>query len=309
MRLDKVLLPYRTGTTSRKRIVAVPGDLSRERFGLEPAAFSDLAMSIRAIYHCAAEVNFIAPYEKLAPINVDGVREIIRLATMADAVLHHVSSVAVFPYGGAQIRREDEDISKVQSLTGGYAQTKWVSERMIWKAISLGLRAVIYRPAQIVGRNGNSPHDVFDHLLHACKIFQAVPDIEADLDMVTSDYAASSIFALSMQERSLGKAFHLVNPEPVSVRNFAGLFPKPLPAVSIEKWLMLLKTEVQRCEDSSLHFVSLLSQGFDPSEMIPPRFDCSGTIASLRGSGIVCPLLDRNFIERELDSAREDQGQ
>jgi thioester reductase-like protein len=286
------------------RIVAIPADLGRERFGLEPSAFRTLASRIRAAYHCAAEVNFIAPYEKLATTNVRGLREMIRLVSMNGAILHHVSSVAVFPYGGNRIRYEDEDITQIAVLAGGYAQSKWSAERMIWKAISQGLRAAIYRPAQIIDRKrAGPPQDLFEHVVRACITLGAIPDIETKIDMITADYAAAAIRCLSDQESSLGKAFHLVHPQPVALRDFVGLFPKPPPLVSLESWLELLRKESARVDDPSMNFVSLLSHGLGRSDLTPPIFDSTNTIAGLLGKKVICPALDDQFIKMNIAQA------
>jgi thioester reductase-like protein len=300
-RILKVLQPHQFGKNAMHRISALPADLARERFGMDYSKFDKLAANVRAVYHCAAEVNFVAPYEKLAASNVGGLREMIRFATAGGAVLHHVSSVAVFPYGGKRIARETDDIARIEILTGGYAQSKWVAERMVWKAMSRGLRAVIYRPAQIAGRaTGGVPHDLFDHLVRACGVLRAVPDIEANIDMVTLDYVASAICALSSNQLSVGRAFHLVHPEPVSLRKFVGLLPTPLPLIPLAAWIALLNEETGGIDDPSLHLISLLAQGLGSEDLAPPSFDCSNTIEGMRDTGIVCPPLDRQFIRREL---------
>jgi thioester reductase-like protein len=292
-RIMKALQAHKIQTVPMDRIVSIPSDLRRERFGLEPRAFTALATEVRAAYHCAAEVNFLASYEQLAASNVGGVREMIRLAAAAGAVLHHLFSVAVFPYGQDRIRREDEDITRVEALTGGYAQSKWVSERMVWRAISHGLRGVIYRPAQIVTRQtSRPPHDLFEHVVRACKALRAVPDIDTKIDLITSDYAAAAICALSDQESSLGKAFHLVHPEPLCLRDFVALLPAPLPLVPLEAWLALLSKEAEGADDPSLDLVLILAQGLGRADITPPGFDCSGTIAGLRGTGVICPPID-----------------
>src|SRR3954466_1395146 len=65
---------------------------------------------------------------------------------------------------------------------------------MVWRAISRGLRAVIYRPAQIVRASaGGPPHDLFEHVVRVCHTLRAVPDIDARIDMITSEYAVSAI--------------------------------------------------------------------------------------------------------------------
>jgi amino acid adenylation domain-containing protein/thioester reductase-like protein len=305
LRLRGVLEMNKIAAHLWPRTVAIPADLRRERLGLNAFAFDDLARVVRAVYHCAAEVNFIAPYEKLAVSNVGGVREIIRLATLAGAVLHHVSSVAVFPYGDNRTRREDEDISRIPKLAGGYAQTKWTSELMVWKAIARGLHAVIYRPAQIVGRSAGPAHDLFDHALQACQSLEAVPDIETKIDMVTSDYVAAAIYSLSVRATSLGNAFHLVHPNPVSLSDFVEQFPTPLPMVPLDVWLDSLNQAARQRDNSSLHFLAMLTQGLNRADLTPPSFDCSGAVAGLHGTGIICQPLNRQFIQRELVSVKD----
>ena len=305
LRLRKVLELHKIAGHLWPRLVAIPADLSRERLGLDASTFDDLARAIHTVYHCAAEVNFIAPYEKLAAGNVGGVREIIRLTTLAGAVLHHVSSVAVFPYGGSRILREDEDISRIPRLAGGYAQTKWTSELMVWKAMARGLRAVIYRPAQIVGRAAGPAQDLFDHALQVCQSLEAVPDIETKIDMVTSTYVAAAIYSLSIRATSLGNAFHLVHPNPVSLRDFVGQFPAPLPLVPLDVWLTSLNQAARHRDNSSLHFLAMLTQGLNRADLTPPGFDCSEAVTGLHGTGVICPPLNRQFIQRELVSVEE----
>ena len=300
-RIQKILSSLEVERSSHRRIRTVSGDLGRERFGCNSATFDELAAKVATIYHCAAEVNFIAPYEKLASANVNGVREVIRLSAEAGAILNYVSSVAVFPYGGARIIREDEDVARVKALLGGYAQSKWVAERMIWKSISQGLRAVIYRPAQIIGRAGDVPRDLFEHVVRVCKILNAVPDIETKMDMVTPEYAAAAIHSLSRKKSSLGKAFHLVHPEPVDLREFVQLFSRPLPLVPFDSWVSELNEEAKRRDDASLVFVSMLSKGLSDTDLTPPTFDCSRTIAGLQDTDITCPPLDKKFVQNQLN--------
>lgn len=215
-------------------------------------------------------------------------------------MLHHVSSVAVFPYGGDRIRREDEAITDVRTLTGGYAQSKWVAERMVWKAIEQGLRAVIYRPAQITSRgNGGPPHDLFEHVVRVCATLQAVPDIRMKMDMVAPEFVASAIRSLSIQEASIGRAFHLVHPEPLPLREFIGLLPVPLRIIPFEAWRELLVREARQSDDLSLQFVAMLTQGLELKDVTPPDLECSGTVAGMRSAGIDCPPMDRSFIQYE----------
>ncbi len=112
------------------------------------------------------------------------------------------------------------------------------------------------------------------------------------MDMVTSDYAAAAIRALSAREESLGKAFHLVHPQPVALREFVKRSSNPLPLVPLEAWLLRLKDEAARGDDSSLQFVALLTHGLGREDLTPPSFDCRAAVEGLRGTGVVCPPME-----------------
>jgi len=55
---------------------------------------------------------------------------------------------------------------------------------MVWKSVVRGLRAVVYRPAQIVTPGtGQLPHDLFGHVMRACRTPQGGPgNLEAKID-------------------------------------------------------------------------------------------------------------------------------
>ncbi|MDM8563228.1 SDR family oxidoreductase [Candidatus Marithioploca araucensis] len=83
--------------TFSSRIIPVVGDLSKPRFGLSEAQFSDLAGQIDIIYHNGAQVSFIRPYSALKAINVLGTIEILRLAGLIQTKpVHFISTLAVF---------------------------------------------------------------------------------------------------------------------------------------------------------------------------------------------------------------------
>src|SRR4029453_521432 len=63
------------------RIIPVPGDLSQSQLGLTTEEFQMLAGKVDAIYHSAAMVNWVYSYEQLKPSNVNGIREILKLAS------------------------------------------------------------------------------------------------------------------------------------------------------------------------------------------------------------------------------------
>lgn len=59
-----------------ERLVPIPGDLARPRFGLEETQFLELARSVDSILHNGAFLHWLHPYKTLAPANVFGTQEV-----------------------------------------------------------------------------------------------------------------------------------------------------------------------------------------------------------------------------------------
>ncbi|CAF1606423.1 unnamed protein product [Adineta ricciae] len=144
------------------RISAVRGDLSKCRLGIvDEHEYNRLASEVDVIYHCGATVNFVLPYHLLYGANVNGTREIIRLATHhSDACIpiHYISTISVVGRGSE---------AGADELVGGYAQSKWVAEKMVSGAIKCGVRAVIYRLGLMCADSENggcNVHDVYTML-------------------------------------------------------------------------------------------------------------------------------------------------
>ena len=162
---------YRLWNTDyEQRIIPLPGDLSLIYFGLDAGVFSDLAQTIEVIFHCAAQVNSILPYHRLYPSNVFGTQEIIRLATsnVSFAIpIHYLSSMSVLE--GSSIDGEiSVDRISHESLTSGYAQSKWVAEKLIQQLNDAGHPVMIYRLGRIGPHQENgacNPVDLYTLLL------------------------------------------------------------------------------------------------------------------------------------------------
>ncbi|MGC1396002.1 MAG: thioester reductase domain-containing protein, partial [Coleofasciculaceae cyanobacterium] len=143
--------------TLDKRVVIVLGDLGQPRFGLSEQQFSELATSVDLIYHNGAFVNLIYPYSALRSVNVLGTQEILKLASQIKVKpVHFISTLDVFQtpfYAGLKAILEDDDLTNVEGLADGYAQTKWVGEKLVMAANARGIPASIYRPGMITGHS------------------------------------------------------------------------------------------------------------------------------------------------------------
>ena len=284
----------------RDRIVPLEGDLTLPNLGLEPRTYDELAGGIDAIFHCGAVVKWTYPYAALKPANVDGTREILRLAVRRRIKpLHFISTVGVFssPDYPASSVMESDPLDGSGPLYVGYAQTKWVAEKLVSTARSRGLPVWIYRPNLCSdSRTGVfNPHDHISLLLKGCVQSGLTPDLNLRVSGAPVDFAARAIVSLSRMPAAPDRAYHLVNPNDISWNEFCQWFASqgyPLKRVSFPDWrqgiLKSVRTDPGNALMPLLPFVS--EHGFDYAKL--PRFDCTDTSEQLRAAGLSCPPTD-----------------
>jgi len=330
-RIRKNLARYRLGGEDRRwdewaqRIHALPGDLAEPRLGLPEPDFNRLAEEIDAVFHAGAWVNFTYPYSALRGANVGGTREALRLACLGRVKpFHFISSIAVFASGsltGAGEALEDSPLPATAGLFSGYAETKWVAEKIVRLAGERGLPVTIHRPGVVGGSSqtgaGNASDLVWNIFKGSIQLGAATTGM-GRLDVAPVDYVARAILHLSRQESSLGKAFHYPNPSPLpwdEAFAAARQMGHPLAILPPGDFHRALLEAARRGEDNALiAFLPLLglqggeeSSGSTPEAAPAPmdaeqgapivrRDDDRNTRSGLAGSGITCPPVSPELV-------------
>jgi amino acid adenylation domain-containing protein/thioester reductase-like protein len=312
----------------QSRIHIVPGDLAQPRLGLDEATFADLAEQIEVIYHNGAAVNMLYPYEALQAANVQGTREIIRLATSGPVkTLHYISTLSVFAHKGetlVQRVREQDNIDEYHKyVRGGYAQSKWVAEKLVSIARSRGLPVVIYRPGRVTGHSQTGAwrdEDTLSLMIRGCIQLGMSPALASDtLEMVPVDYVCQAIVALAKRKTSPGQAFHLYNPATTRVRDVIAWIRElgyDIQQVEYAIWQAELARQAAAGQENAL--APLLELFLQPGHdtVLPAAQPETGqqtasqlpvvlpetrlTQAALSKAGIACPPLDARLIQTYL---------
>src|SRR6185503_14871844 len=143
-----------------------------------------LAATVDVIYHNGALVNFIHAYAAHKPTNVTGTETALRLATRRRVKpLHFVSSLSVFHtpnHPGDRVFSEDDDLDAVGAPFGGYAQSKWVSEKLVAQAGARGIPYAIYRPGLVSGHSLTgawNTQNLISSMTRVCMLLGSVPDL------------------------------------------------------------------------------------------------------------------------------------
>ncbi len=298
----------------KDRIIAVIGDISKPLLGLNSEQFDNLAQQIDWIYHNAALLNFVYPYSALKPANVLGTQEVLRLACQGKVKpVHYISSTAVFDsadYTG-KIVTENEELVNPNGMLVGYAQSKWVAEKLVTIARERGLPVTIYRPAWIFGHTQTgicNTADFICRIIKGCIQMGSMPDIDYVWNISPVDYVSRATIHLSKQQ-VIGKVFHLISPHPLywnELVDWIGSFGYPVKHIPYQEWQSKLRS-TKVSENNPLYpLVPLfLDNRFEDKLTIPqlyqqgrmPELDCQETLKLLREAELVCPPVDQNLLK------------
>ncbi len=212
----------KVGVTLDPDFTVVVGDLAKPRLGLPADTFARMAATCGRIVHCGAEVDWGLPFARLAPANVDGTKEIARMACLGGGAVHFVSSLGVYPVGlsARATFAEEAPLTEGHMLRLGYFQSKYAAEKVMEEARARGVPVTIYRPAYVTGdatTGAELDPDaqlMFAFVKGALRMGQ-VPAVEKVIDAVPVDFVAEAIAALALDPASTNRAFNLKSPAPI----------------------------------------------------------------------------------------------
>jgi hypothetical protein len=116
------------------------------------------------------------------------------------------------------------------------------------------------------------------------------------LNFVPIDYVVKGMIEISRQPASPGGAYHLANPSPTENRLWLlnicrVLGVEGIQLVSQSSFLKAPMTRLEALFEKQMAFYYQYLQG-------EPRFDCRRTLEALKNTGIECPRVTVEFIEK-----------
>ncbi len=296
------------------RIIPVVGDLKNERLGMTPEYFAQLAAELDVIYHCGSKLSYVAPYEYLKAANVTGTEEVLRLATMGKAKpVHYISSLGILmAYQNLIGGREEDDLDPKKCPDVGYFRSKYAGEHVVRLARDRGIPVTIHRIGLIVGdsRTGASNTDDFVARILIGSIQAGYsPDINNAMDMTPVDFIARSMIYLSRQPDSLGKVFHLLNPNPIHWSDIFDLVAEagyPTTKLAFHEWVEAVEEKANPSTNPLYPLLPFFHIQFARRMLgiADSHFRALGqdaTHQALDKSGFICPPVDRTLVNTFLN--------
>ena len=316
---------------SASRAVAVHGDLTAKKLGVNADDIKKLKGQIDHFYHLAAVYDLGADEDSQIAVNIDGTRNTVEFAkTLEVGHFHHVSSIAAAGlYEG--VFREDM-FEEAENYEHPYFRTKHESEKIVRKECKVPW--TVFRPAMVVGDSTTGEMDKIDGPYYFFKMIQRMrqllppwmPSVGLEggrVNIVPVDFVVDALDHISHQSNVTKKCFHLVDPVGYRVGDVLDIFSKAAHAPkmnlfinaallgfipkSVKKGLMAL-APVRRIRSAVMKDLGV------PEDMMtfinyPTRFDSRDMTAALKGSNIACPNLKDyawrlwDYWERHLDPA------
>lgn len=161
---------------------------------------------------------------------------------------------------------EDDSLEHgADSLTVGYGQSKWVSERLLMVARTRGLPITVTRPGYILGSSVTGACEADDFLWRLMKgsiELQRSPQMRNRLNCCAVDYVSALIVNITATPAAIGRTFHTVNPNVFRFDDFFAIARAhgwQLEASDYLVWRDALHAHTMRATDNALfpllHFV------------------------------------------------------
>ncbi|QEG00432.1 Linear gramicidin synthase subunit D [Stieleria maiorica] len=300
--LGRDALPLR-----RCDIEPICGDIAAARLGLSEAEWTATKEQVTDIVHLAARVHLLEGFHSMRGSNLDPITTLAELASRGrPKAIRYASTLSVFVSTDRALAcyEESDRLDESARVFGGYAQTKWAAERLLW-AIARQQTPSVFRLGLLTGdsRFGVGPdHDQLAMFTRGIARLGVYPQgiEEFSIDVTPVDQAANALVTLTLGNHT--GAFHLCGPAPVTVSRWIaamnGVGPELTP-VSRECFALAARqyqAEPSHCpsgrQDVAAACLALDYRSTARSESRPldlflataTRFDCTRTNQLLRSS-------------------------
>ena len=300
------------------RVRAVAADIERERLGLSPARFAELAEGVSDVVHSAASVSFSLALDESREVNVGGTARLLELAREAQTRggltrFAYVSTAYVAGTHQGTFREDQLDVG--QEFRNAYERSKFEAESLV-RAAAGELPVQIFRPSIVVGEEASGWTASFNVLYAPLKAFargalRVLPARRsAPVDVVPVDYVADAIFAIANGPiEASPETFHLVaGDEATTVGRLASLgarhFDRPTPrVVSPGVYRRFLHPVLMRVLPDRSRRALARSEVFFPYFTMRVAFDDRNARARLERRGIRATSVER-YLGRLIEFAR-----
>ena len=219
-----------------ERLEVVAGDIAEPHMGVPQSDYDRLQFDVEQTWHSAASLSFLEEdRDDIFKMNVGGTQNVLEFVSQTRGRrLHHVSTAYISGLRSGVVREDEVDVG--QQFKNPYEESKCRVEQLV-STCHQGdqIQASVYRPSIIIGdsHSGRATHFhgvyafirglwVITRRLRRGRPDSAIVELPlritgseiTTLNFVPIDYVTAAMSALSKLDSSVGRTFHITNPEP-----------------------------------------------------------------------------------------------
>jgi thioester reductase-like protein len=267
-------------------------------------------------------MNHLESYAMARPANVDGVIELLKIATrQRPKLVNYISTLGIFTTSDTDTTRVVDEGSPIDQekhwTSDGYLASKWVGERIFMTAGDRGIPCNIFRLGLVWA---DTHQGRYDELQREYRIFKScllsgygIKNYHYNMAPTPVDYVARAVVFLANRHSDGQRIFHISSIDQMS----DGVFERcneigntSLELVPLYDWTCELRR--LHHEGQSLPAVPLFEFAFSLDEESFSRyengirserihFNCTQTHAELEQAGIVAPVLNDDLLRVYLE--------
>lgn len=297
------------GVAERVRLMV--GDVTAMDLGLSGPEFREVTENAREVLHLAAVHTLSGDRRVAEAVNVNGTANVLAFARAMKRLDRFVFFSSAYVSGKRTGVIMEDELEMGQSFRNAYEATKHQAEVLVKRASSR-LPVIIIRPAGVVGDSRTGEIDRFDSVYHIGMLLVGSPvaipipqagEGSAPLNLLPVDYVIDAVHAIVHQPESVGRTFHVVDPNPLPARRvyeaIAGRAGKRLPRYSVPVNLTKALLRIPGLE----RFAAVSHEAIDYLDNMA-FYNSRNTVAALENTGLRCPHFE-DYVDALMQYVRD----
>ncbi|RDI47702.1 SDR family oxidoreductase [Falsibacillus pallidus] len=274
----------------------VPGDITKNKIGVEDSDWDHLVERIDYIWHLAAIYDLAVPRDIAQKVNVEGTQNVNEFVKNCTRLKRYVYFSTAYVAGDRTGILKEDELIRPKGFHNYYEETKFEAEILV-EQLKGEVPVTIIRPGIVKGDSKTGETVKFDgpyfimNMLHRLRYLPFLPAIkgsDAEVNLVPVDYVIKAVMYLGHHPIGENKTYHITDPSPYKVSTiYAEMMnqlvgKKPLGAISKDVIAYFLSKPTLR------RMLGVEKEALDYF-IWDGHFDCSQTKMDLEGTGIKCP--------------------
>lgn len=278
-----------------ERFRIIEGDITKPDLGLSQSERNELAEQVSHVFHFAAIYDLAVEEEVAELVNVKGTENVTAWVKTLANLERYIYCSTAYVSGNRRGTILETELIDINGFKNFYESTKFRAEVAVQRSWN-EIPTTIVRPGVVIGDSLTGETDKFDGPYFVMRFIERfskipIPNIgkgEAYFNVVPVNYVVDAISQLAHLKEGEHKVYHLVDPNPHSVRDAFSLICQAQMGFTPRYTIPLAVVRMALSIPSFRRWVGVERETLEYFE-IGPIYDCYQAQKDLEPTGITCP--------------------